>query len=131
MGRLFEAWLEWPIPARWLSGVTAFWIISALAPAFYSSNPAATFGEYFVGLGIHYGLMVGGIALGIWIGKILYSRTESAWISWGVGIGVFIFFGFLRIPLGEFFGVSDVLEKLLDSDCYTDWDGRSNPTVCE
>ena len=129
--RLFDTWMGWPVAARWISGIGLFWIVSALFPAFSERNPAAAFGENFVALGLHYGLMFGSIALGIWLGPKITERTGNAWLAWAVGIGLFVAGAVAQGPLGEFFGVSDRLEGLMNPECYTDWDGRSNPTVCE
>lgn len=131
MEGLFEAWLRWPLAARWISGIGALWFVSALLPALKSSRPAAAFGEYFVALGIHYGLMAGGAALGIWLGPKITERTGKIWLAWTVGVAIFLVGMLAQVPLGKFFGVSARLDEMFDSDCYVDWDGRSNPTVCE
>jgi len=75
--------------------------------------------------------MFGSIALGIWLGPKITERTGKAWLAWAVGIGLLVTGAVAQGPLGEFFGVSDRLEGLIDPECYTDWDRRSNPIVCE
>lgn len=131
MSRIFDAWMNWPLAARWISGIGALWIVSALLPAVRERNPAAAFGENFVALGLHYGLMFGSIAMGIWLGPKIIDRTGKAWIAWAFGVGLFVTGVLAQGPLGEFFGVSDQLDSLMNPDCYIDWDGRSNPTVCK
>jgi len=131
LGRIIEAWAQWPLSARWISGVGMFWTVSALYLAIGERNPAAAFGESFVALGLHYGLMFGPIALGIWLGPKITNHTGKSWIAWSVGIGLVMAGFFLRDLMGGYFGVSDKLDGLLNSGCYTDWDGRSNPTVCD
>ena len=131
MGRIFNTWLSWSIAVRWISGIGLFWVVSAILPAFRERNPAAAFGENFVALGLHYGLMLGSIAVGIWLGPKIVERTGKTWIAWVFGIGLFVAAVIIREPLGNFFGVSDKLDVLLNPDCYIDWDGRSNSTVCE
>jgi MFS family permease len=131
VGRIFDAWLNWPASARWTSGVCLIWILSALLPSFRERNPAGAFGENLLALGLYYGLMFGGIALGICIGAKIADRTGQAWLAWVVGVGLFVAAVFLRQPLGEFFGVSERLESLMNPDCYIEWDGRSNSSVCE
>lgn len=125
------AWMEWPAATRWISGIGVIWIVSALLPAFHSNNPAAAFGENLAALGIHYGLMLGSIALGILLGPKIETITDRAWVPWAVGIALFFIAAFIRVPLGELFGVSSKLDSLLNTECYVDWDGRSNSTVCE
>lgn len=131
LARAFETWSRWPPAGRWISGISAFWIVSALLPAFKEQNPAAAFGENFVALGLYYGLMFGSIALGLWLGPIIIDRSGKHWMAWVVGLGLFFMGMVVQQPLGKFFGVSSQLDGLLNPDCYVDWDGRSNPTVCD
>ncbi len=112
MDRIFEAWLRWPIAARWISGVGLLWIVSALLPAFRERRPAAAFGENLVALGLHYGLIMGGLALGIWIGMRTADRTGKHWLGWVVGIMLFMVVSGAQYPLANFFGVQDVLEQI-------------------
>ncbi|MEO6300315.1 MAG: hypothetical protein ABIV25_11415 [Paracoccaceae bacterium] len=77
--RLFDAWMGWLLAARWIYGIGLFWIVSALFPAFSGRIPATAFGENFIALSLHYGLMFGSIALGIWLGPKVTERTGKAW----------------------------------------------------
>jgi hypothetical protein len=106
------------------------WITSALLPSLRESNPAAAFGENFIALGIFYGTIVGCVALGIWLGPKIAEWSGRSWMGWGFGIGLFFVGALIQEPLAKFFGVSERLQSLMNPECYTDWDGRSNPTVC-
>jgi hypothetical protein len=60
-------------------------------------------------------------------------RSDRAWLGW---ISGFIIFGVVSVGLESAFeglpGVGWRLREMVSSsDCYVDWDGRSNPTVCE
>jgi MFS family permease len=129
--RWFDLWLKWPLSARWISGILVVWIVSALPQALRERRPAAAFGENLVALGIYYGFAAGSIALSIWVGPKIAERTGQSWLAWVAGIGMFVAAVFAQRPVGEFFGVSEQLEELANPECYTDWDGRSNPTVCD
>ena len=131
MERILDLWLRWPIAARWTSGIGILWVVLAAFPALRASHPAAAFGENFVALGIHYGLMAAGLAIGVWAGRWVAERTGKAWLGWTIGIAVFGVVSLAQFPLGDFFGVSSRLDEMFNSDCYVDWDGRSNPTACD
>jgi hypothetical protein len=131
LSRALDAWLRWPVAPRWLSGIGAVWFLSALLPAFSERDPAAAFGANFVTLGVFFGLMAGSIALAIWLGQRIIDRTGQHWLAWLVGVSLFMGGAMAQNPLGDFFGVTSQLDSLLNSDCYVDWDGRSNPRVCD
>ena len=128
---IFYVWMTWPAAARWASGIIAFWILSAILPAFHEPNPAAAFGENFVALGVHYGLLFGGIGLAVWFGRKIFEKTGKAWLAWMLAIGMFAIAGFAQLPLGSALGVSAKLESLMNSDCYVEYDGRTSLTVCD
>lgn len=59
--------------------------------------------------------LLGLVALSYWVGRR------------GAGYGVAVFV--IGIALGQF--VMSGPSSFLGGDCYTDWNGRSNATVCE
>lgn len=129
--KIFDAWLRWSLAARWTSGVAAVWVVSSLVPALHERHIAASFGANFVALGLHYGLMVGSIAVSILLAPKISSATGKEWLPWVVGFLLFVLAAVVEAPLGKALGVSKQLDGINDSGCYTDWDGRSNPSVCE
>ena len=128
---LFEAWLRWPVAARWISGVVLFLVLNALIPALSDRHPAAAFGENFIVSILQYVVPFGGLALAVFVGAWVTEYTNQTWLGWVVGIALMFAALEANPRIAVFFDVSEQLDTLSNSGCYTEWDGRATTTVCE
>jgi len=131
ISRTMETWSGWPTWAKWTSGISLAVVVSAASNAAGERDFVAGFINEIVAIVLHYGIWAGGIALGIWAGMRIGKRTRP-WIGWVVGIGIGLFGAALVSGAAQDMpGVGWRMKFMADSSCYTDWDGRANPTVCD
>lgn len=131
---MFEQIKDWwwglPTWGKWVTAICGVFAVSSIGPAFQEGDPVV-FIENFLALTFRYGIMFGSFALAIWAGIRVAQHYGRSWAGWLVGICIMIMSvtvmgTFERLP-----GIGWRMKAMSNSDCYTDWDGRSNPVVCE
>ncbi|MBD9558444.1 hypothetical protein [Ensifer sp. ENS03] len=127
---LVSAWLRLPVWGRWLTGVATVFAVSSIGPAIRERDILA-FIENFLALTFHYGIVIAGFVCSIWGGLKVAERSERNWLGWLAGLLIFIAFAMVLGTFQRLPGIGWRMEAMGNSDCYIDWDGRSNPTVCD
>ncbi|RSB82466.1 hypothetical protein EFR00_30435 [Rhizobium sophoriradicis] len=125
-----SAWLRLPIWGRWVTGVAALFAASSVGPAIREGDPLA-FVENFLALTFHYGIVIGAFVCAIWGGVKIAERTQTNWVGWATGLAIFVAFVMVMGTFQRLPGIGWRMKAMSNSDCYVDWDGRSNPTVCD
>ncbi len=88
--------------------------------------------QTFVARVFYYGAMAASLAAGIWSGMATAARSGRNWHGWIVGVAIaVVIYGVIDRAGQALPGVDWRIKAMQNSDCYTDWDGRSNPVVCE
>jgi len=129
---LVDRWNELPTWAKWTVGVGVILTLDAIRMAWGERRFVAALAESFVANLLYWGLVAGGLAAAIWIGVRVAITSHKSWLGWVVGVVTYLGSGFILLPIFQQIpGVGWRFESLFSSDCYVDWDGRSNPTVCE
>ncbi|MCE6957737.1 hypothetical protein LAZ40_01510 [Cereibacter sphaeroides] len=133
MQNLFDRWMQWPLAARIASGISIFLIAVSMGGIFDEYDPFEAFVENLVAAILHYGVGIGGMCAGIWIGILVGSRPGRAWTFAGWATGIFLVGAstLLSDEAGRALNISDRMDRLSQSDCTTEWDGRSNPAYCD
>ncbi len=129
-GTIQHWWWNLPTWGKWTTAICGIFALSSLGPAFHEGDPLA-FIENFLALIFRYGTMFGSFAVAVWSGIRIAEHTGRSWLGWVVGICVIalsatVMGTFERLP-----GIGGRMKAMSNSDCYTDWDGRTNPTVCD
>ena len=131
ISRAIETWSGWPTWAKWTSGLGAVVVPQAAFSAAGESDFVSGFGQEIVATVLRYGLMVVGVGVGIWMGMQVAKRTRT-WFGWTAGLIVFSAVMVFGTNIAEALpGVGWRIKAMNDNTCHTDWDGRSNPTVCD
>ena len=130
ISRTIDTWNAWPVWAKWTSGIGAVVLIEAVSVASRERNFLAALVEHSVALVLRYGILAAAVGGAVWIGAKIHKRTP--WAGWVVGIGLFFLIGVGGMSVATSLpGVGWRVAAMADSDCRTEWDGRSNPTVCD
>ncbi len=123
-------WSAWPTWAKWASVIGAIVLIEAVGVASQERDFAAALVQHTIAVVLRYGMIVLAFGGGWWVGTRIAKRSNNG-LGWVAGI-VFavavIWFGLDAIAALP--GVGWRVTAMMDSGCYTDWDGRSNPSVC-
>lgn len=131
ISRAIDTWNDWPIWAKWTSGIGAVVLIEAVSVASRERNFAAGLIEHAFALVLRYGILAAAVGGGIWIGTMLAKRLGN-WVGVVAGIAVFLVVGVGALGWATSLpGVGWRIAAMSSTDCYTDWDGRSNATVCD
>ncbi|MBE1506519.1 hypothetical protein [Rhizobium viscosum] len=125
-----SAWLRLPVWGRFATAIFGLFAISSIGPAIHERSPVA-FIESFLALTFHWALVLGSFASAIWGGVKVAEKLARNWIGWVVGTAIFITFGFVYVIFEQLPGIGWRMESVRNSNCYVDWDGRTNPTVCD
>jgi hypothetical protein len=96
-----------------------------------SRNIFPQFFYQFFGRVLYYGFVVGSFAGAIYFGMKTSKKYSKSWLGWVVGISVFACIMLIMDLAKEIPGIGSVMKGMQNSDCYIDWDGRANPTVCD
>ena len=132
MDRAISTWMALPLWAKWATAIFGLIFLDSVRSAWGERNFVGGVAESFVAYVLFYGIPIGCIAAGIWIGTNVADRSGKQWLGWFVGVAAAFCVGIgLQIVVSDIPGVSWRLKAINNSDCYTDWDGRSNPVVCE
>lgn len=123
-------WLGLPTWAKWVTGVSGVFAFYSIGPAISERDPLAFF-ENFLALAFHYGIIIGSFVAAIWGGMKIAGISRRGWLGWVVGVAIFIAFAFASVGLQHLPGIGWRMQELSNSDCHIEWDGRSNPTVCD
>ena len=130
--RAYSAWEAWPLWARMASGVMALFVADSVITAWGTRDFIGNLIEAFFAQILYWGGPLLSIAAGVLVGRWIQAKSRSAGVAWGSGIvTAFVLFGMIELGVREIPGVGWRIEAMRDSNCYTDWDGRSNPTVCD
>lgn len=130
--RLFSSWLNWPLWARWASVVGVLGALDAMRMAWPERDFLTGFAQSLVAIAFKYGAPVLSIAAGWWLGAKVARRSNVNWLGWVAGVSIAIGVAFTLYSLAESFpGVKWRLDAMDSDNCYTDWDGRTNPVVCD
>ena len=127
-----DRWRELPTWAKWAVGISAILLIDSFRLAWGERRFVAALAESFVANALYWGLILGGLAGAIWLGMYVAGRSSKHWLGWVAGVGAYVGAVFVLLP--AFSGIPGIgwrFNLIMNSDCYVDWDGRSNPTVCE
>jgi hypothetical protein len=131
ISRAIDTWSAWPVWAKWTSGIGAVVLIEAVSVASQERNFLAGLIEHAAALVLRYGTLALAVGGGIWIGMQIAKRSKT-WIGVVGGIGTFLVLGVVGLQIVTGIpGVGWRITAMSSGDCYVDWDGRSNPTVCE
>lgn len=131
ISRIVDSWTGWPTWAKWASGIAAVVVAQAAITASGERDFLTGFIENIAAIVLRYGVVVGGIALAIWLGIKIAKRTRPS-IGWVAGIIIVL----VVLRLGSDItrsipGVGWRVDAMKNDPCHVDWDGRSNPTVCD
>ncbi|MDQ0420971.1 hypothetical protein J2045_001998 [Peteryoungia aggregata LMG 23059] len=129
-GHMQKWWMGLPTWAKWVTGISAVFALSSIGPAIRERDPLA-FVENFLALTFHYGLIIGSFATAIWGGVKIAEATRRNWAGWVSGIAIFVAFAFVSLTFQRLPGIGSRMKGFSNSDCHIEWDGRSNPTVCD
>lgn len=125
-------WLRLPLWGKWVSGLAVVFLWSSIGPALNERHFLPALFQNFVALSLHWGLIALAFGSAIWAGLKVAAKTGKNWLGWVTGLFILII---VAGPVSGFFeglpGVGKKLSALGSSDCYTEWDGRSNPVVCD
>ena len=125
-------WSRLPLWGKWASGIFALFFLNSIGPAFHERHFLPAFLGNFAALTLHWGLIALGFGGAVWLGMKIATKTGKTWLGWVTGLA---FLMLIAGPITFFFqglpGVGKRLSALSDTDCYVDWDGRTNPTVCD
>ncbi|TNM65070.1 hypothetical protein [Aliirhizobium smilacinae] len=125
-------WLRLPLWGKWVSGLAVVFLWSSIGPALNERHFLPALFQNFVALSLHWGLIALAFGGAIWAGLKVAAKTGKSWLGWVVGLVVVVV---IAGPVTGLFeglpGVGKRLSDLGNSDCYTEWDGRSNPVVCD
>lgn len=131
ISRAIDSWSAWPVWAKWTSGIGAVVLIEAVSVASQERNFVAGLIEHAFALVLRYGVLVLAVGGGIWIGMQIAKRSKT-WLGVLAGIALFLLVGVVGMQVVTSIpGVGWRVTAMVNSDCYTDYDGRSNPTVCD
>jgi hypothetical protein len=116
-------------PFMWILGLIA--VVGGIQGAWGDKRPIGGFFEgaiasvlYIVPLLIFF--------VAIAFAEAAQETYQSRPITWLAGIAAFfVFGGIFYTVVDNIPGVGWRFRAMINSDCYVDWDGRSNPTVCE
>ncbi len=132
MDSIIATWERLPLWAKWVCGISGLFIVTSVWPALHERHFLSSFIEIFIANVLHWGLVIGSFADAIWGGLRVANMTGRGWLGWVAGL---VIFGVIGVGIGASLrklpGVGWRLDAMSNSDCYTDWDGRSNPTVCD
>jgi len=124
--------MAWPQWARWASAIAALIGFDAFFFSWGEDDFGSSFTASSAAILIYHARSIGSVAAGIYLGVKVASYFKKSWLGWIVGIlctlTLFEAIDSLKYALP---GVPERVRALQDSDCHTDWDGRSNPTVCD
>ena len=125
-----DKWSAWPTWARWASGIGALVLIEAVMVASQERDFFAGLVEHSFALVLRYGVLAAAFGGGVWVGMQIGKRSRQ-WIGWVAGVVVFFGISFVGYAVTTSLpGVGWRITAMMNSDCYVDWDGRANPTVC-
>lgn len=125
-----DKWSALPVWAKWGTGIGAIVLIEAVGVASQERNFAAGLVEHTVALVLRYGLMALGFGGGIWLGAQV-ARRSKPWLGWVAGAAfAFVVLGVGMNTITSIPGIGWRVTAMMGSDCYVDWDGRSNPRGC-
>lgn len=126
-----DKWSTLPTWAKWTIGISVVVLIDAVSVARHERDFFAGLAEHSVAIVLRYGTLAITIAAGVWVGMQVAKRSK-AWLGWVAGIGAAVAVGLVTMSATAAIpGVGWRIEAMNNSDCYVDWDGRSNPTVCD
>lgn len=123
-------WWGLPTWGKWVSAVCGVFAVSSIGPAFREGD-ALAFVENFLALIFHYGIIIGSFTLAIWAGVRAAEHYGRNWTGWLIGLCIMVFSAMALTTFERLPGVGWRMKAMSNSDCYVDWDGRSNPTVCD
>ncbi len=125
-----DRWSAWPTWAKWASGIGGVVLIEAIGVASQERNFGAALIQHSFALVLRYGVLAAAISGGVWAGMQIGKRSRQ-WVGWVAGIVLFFAIAFVGYDIARSIpGIGWRITAMMDSDCYVDWDGRSNPTVC-
>ena len=131
ISRAVETWSGWPTWVKWTSGLGAVVLLEAVSVASGERDFLTGMVEHSAALVLRYGVLALAVGAGWWVGLKIAERTKT-WIGVVSGITLFLLIGGLGLPMVTSIpGVGWRVAAMSSGDCYTDWDGRSNPTVCD
>lgn len=131
MDAIGRVWRPLPSWAKWVVGVAGVILLDAVTSSVGDRRFVASVAENFVAKILYYGVPLGSVALGVLAGMRIHTRYSNS-IAWIGGISVAFATSFVLFALtSDIPGVSWRLQRMQNSDCYVDWDGRSNSTVCK
>lgn len=129
---LFDRWSEWPAWARWTSGIGAIVLLDSVRAAWGERDFVAGVAETFAAYLLYYGGLAGALAAGAWIGSKIAKASSKDWLGWLIGIVTVavLWLGLANIT-DHIPGVSWRMKAMGGGDCHAEWDGWSNPVVCD
>lgn len=132
MDWIASTWDRYPNWVRWPVVVTLALVAYSLLNALGERDVVAGAVQIFAATVLRYGMIAIAIGAGYFVGRLIYKRFGNALAALGFGmlIGLTIA-AFGSGALRSLPGVGWRIEAMDNSDCYVDWDGRSNPTVCD
>lgn len=124
--------MGWPLWARWASAIGLIVALDAARMAWPERDFIAGFAAAFTAILFKWGAPICAIAAGVWTGVRAADRTNSTAVGWGIGIVVCVVVGGTLFQVADQLpGVGWRLDAMMNDNCYTDWDGRANPVVCD
>jgi fructose-specific phosphotransferase system IIC component len=125
-------WMRLPLWGKWITSIVAVFFVSSISQSIDEHHFLQALFQNFFAITLHWGLIALAFGGAIWAGMKIADRTGNYWLGWAVGLVIVVV---MAGPVNDFFeslpGVGKRLSALRDSDCYTEWDGRSNPMVCD
>ncbi len=90
------------------------------------------FFQSYLAIVLYYAGFLCATAAGIWVGVRAVERSRRNWLGWGAGlVCAVVVYAFFEGVIDEMPGVKWRVDAMRDSNCHTDWDGRTNPVVCD
>ncbi|MGF7162362.1 hypothetical protein FHS85_004016 [Rhodoligotrophos appendicifer] len=125
-------WIENPSCIKAVTVISILFLFDAIRAAWGERHFVAGVAEALVASVLHYGLPLVAVGCGICVGLVIAGRFKTKWLHWigGIIAALGVFAGLSSVT-DNIEGVSWRMKELRDGRCYTDWDGRSNPTLCE
>jgi hypothetical protein len=114
---LSNQWFKRPMAV--IGGVFAILLaIDAIVAVWGERRPVGGFFEEFVARALHWGIGLGSVAVGVWVGTKVFERTKSNLLGWIVGILLFLVVGVaVGILLSKIPGIGWRMDRLMsDTD---------------
>ncbi len=132
LDQLLMSWLRLPLWAKWASAICVLVLLDSIRFAWGERDFVDGVVQTFVASIFYYGGMFAGVGTGIWVGIRVAEKSNKNWLGWFVGvIAATVVYGLIDRTASALPGVDWRVKAMRDSNCYTEWDGRSNPVVCE